>query len=239
MFCTGRFYVDEKDYPILKCHLQIPQKSVSKSGMVLNDSSVPQIHLTLESTSDTHLLSWINDQQIKDNVQVRIVNYHRLGADKVFDLRDVRCVQNDEYFWGLDNRPMTNVITLVAAIFQYNGSEPIIQHWHIQDPNDSDVTATERPVEAVDEDENFIEAYILDENNQRITVIDKPQLITVVIKTQGKVRKKIKSISLYNEEYDYVYEGTVLKNDTLRDYVIQTNEDHLSMKVIEATNQNN
>ncbi len=60
-----------------------------------------------------------------------------------------------------------------------------------------------------------MEVYILDENNQKITVIDKPQFITVVLKTQGKIGKNIKSLSLYNEEYDYVYEGKVFKKTTI------------------------
>ncbi len=41
MFCTGRFYVDGKDYPMIRCDLHLSAKPTSNSGMVLGEGPAP------------------------------------------------------------------------------------------------------------------------------------------------------------------------------------------------------
>ncbi len=87
------------------------------------------------------------------------MNHHRIGADKVFDLYDVRCIENYEDFRGDNNIPMTNSIILIPAILFNNGDGPIIQSWHIQNPaslrNPSRVQDTERPVSVAQHEDDF------------------------------------------------------------------------------------
>lgn len=230
MFCTGRFYVDDKDYPILKCHLHVPQKPTTKFGMVISECGAPQIHLTIESTSETHLLSWINDQIIKDYVQVRINNHHHLGADKVFDLRDVRCFQNDEYFRSDDTSPMTNVIILVAAIFQYNGDAPIVQHWRIQDPNNSDVTATERPEEGVITDCHF------EDSDGNILTKLKANMDIYAVVNSTNMTGDIISLDLSDDEIDYEYNGQYLENDLLENINVTADTIRIPLRTIKQRN---
>ncbi len=68
MFLTGRFYVDSMDYPMLRCDAHLSSKPINKFGMVLGEGPAPRFQILLESTPETHLLHWINDQQIKDHV---------------------------------------------------------------------------------------------------------------------------------------------------------------------------
>ncbi len=243
MYCKGRFYVDGFDYPMLRCRISIPGYSINKSGAPRSVPPAPKFHIELESRQETHLLRWITDGQIKDHVKLEFESTRLDQRNKFFDLHDVTCVKNEEDFWSENTRPMTNSITLIPAILIAQGVLVRVQGWHIQNPKSlmggSTVEATERPVTVVDEEEKFIEAYLLDKDNQPLSIIEEPQSITLVIKTKGKIGKSIKSISLHNEEYDYIYQGKVLKNDTLTGYVITSDEDHIPLEVIEQTNQNN
>ncbi len=232
MFCTGRFYVDGKDYPMIRCDLHLSAKPTGKSGMVLGEGPAPRIHILLESTSGTHLLRWINDQQIKDHTQLRFVNHHRIGADKVFDMYDVRCIENYEDFWGESNKPMTNSITLIPGILIYNGDGPIIQPWHIQNPknlNRSGVTATERVITTVSET-NLVESYYTDTNDNKLEQLREDEVHFHLV-TENCIGETI-DINFNDSKFNFIYQGRELPNDILSAYPISKGHEVIPLTVI-------
>ncbi len=232
MYCTGRFYVDSQNYPMLRCNVSIPSKPTNKSGMVRNYAGAPKIHIALESTSATHLLHWINREQIKEHVQVRFINNFQLGADKVFDLYDVICVQNNEHFWGEGSQPMTNIITLIPAIMLYNGVGPVVQAWHIQDPKaimkGTETKTTERPEVVKEEDFDITALYWTDMDGNKL---EGPQLGNnlLVVHSEGGVGKVV-TFNLKDVDYDFKYQGNELEDDQLKDYTIQADVDKLEIE---------
>ncbi len=232
MFYTGRFYVDGKDYKMLRCGVDIPQKPLNKSGMVLSEGPAPRVHILLESTSETHLLHWINDQQLKDHTQVRFINHHRIGADKVFDLYDVRCIKNYENFWGENRSPMTNSITLIPGILIYNGAGPIVQPWHIQDPNNlnrSGVTATERVKTTVSET-NLVESYYTDTKDNKLPQLREDEVHFHLV-TENCIGETI-DINFNDSKFNFIHQGRELPNDTLNAYPISKDHEIISLTVI-------
>ncbi len=229
MYCTGRFYVDSKDYSMLRCNVCILPKPINKSGMVRNYSGAPKFHIAIESTSDTHLLQWINQEHIKEHVQVRFVNNFQLGADKVFDLYDVICVRNQEYFWGTGSHPMMNTITLIPAIMCYNGVGPVVQAWHKQNPNALDVEATERPVAVVEEEDfDITDLYWTDMEGNKLEGPQSGKNI-LVVHSENAVGRVV-SFNMNNKRYDFKYQGAELENDELNDYTITADIDKLEIE---------
>ncbi len=234
MFLTGRFYVDGKDYPMLRCRVQIPQKPIYKTGMVIGSSAAPQIHIAIESTSDTHLLHWINEQRSKDHVTLRFINYHKLGDDKVFDLYDVYCIRNEEYFWSDSSRPMTNTITLIPAIFIAKGAVPIILPWHKQDPktilNASYNNATQGTVEG-----KVSDCYFEDSEGNKLTKVKVDQNIYVVVNSTNMVGNVI-SVDLSDDKVDYEYNGQYLDSDLLENINVTADKMRVALKTLKQRN---
>ncbi len=144
---------------------------------------------------------------------------------------DVRCIENYEDFWGENNKPMTNSITLIPAILIYNGDGPIIQPWHIQDPknlrNSSPVQATERP----DSSPSHVEVYLTDLNNNRISNYSIGDKILLVLRTENMIGKNV-TVSIKDKKADFEYEGQRLVDDTLEDFSVTNDIETIELTVI-------
>ncbi len=163
---------------------------------------------------------------------VRFINHHRLGADKVFDLYDVTCIQNEEFFWSKNTRPMTNVITLVPAILFYNGAWLIVLPWHIQDPNNlnSGTETTDRSVEGV-----ITDCHYEDSEGNVLAKLKKDMDIYAVVNSANMTGNVI-SLDLSDDEIDYEYNGQYLENDLLENINVTADTIRIPLKTLKQRN---
>ncbi len=234
MYCKGRVYVDGLAYRILQCHISIPGCFLNQQGVSYSTPPASKFHIELESRQETHLLRWITEGEIKDHVHLKFKSAELDERDKTFDLHDVICVRNEEYFWSKNTLPMTNSITLIPAILIAQGVLLRVQSWHIQNPKrlmgGSAVIATERPVEGI-----LTDCYFEDQEGNVLTKVKKDQDIYAVVKSTNMTGKVI-SIDLSNDKVDYEYNGQYLENELLENINVTADIIKIPLKTLKQRN---
>ena len=92
--------------------------------------------------------------------------------------------------------------------------------------------------EEIDEEVVYDDLYMVDEQNNKIDDVAPGMHVDLVIKTTGCISKSI-TIDLSNEDCDYKYNGELLKDDILKNYVINQNTERIPLEVIEQQPKNN
>lgn len=184
------------------------------------------------SESDEAFYEWLLSGTMKEG---RLV-FHYGDGDPAFKIEfwDCFCVGIAEQMIANSPIPMMMYVRLSPAITRNRGVDDH-KSWKITDPSSKRRASTPVPASEVVQEqvpESFESIYLINEKGQRIKEIDKEQNVTLVIKTKGKIGKIIKTVDLNNEEYDFLYNGVLLKDDRLSNYKITKDEERIALKAI-------
>jgi phosphoribosylformylglycinamidine (FGAM) synthase PurS component len=124
---------------------------------------------------------------------------------------------------------LVSVLRLSPAIIVQDGQTLVEKNWKVTDLCRQDTEASTLPVS---EEAKFVESYLTDTANNKISDYDIGDKINLVINTENMLDETI-TINLNDKEADFEYNGDRLINDTLSDYLINNNIETIELTVIE------
>lgn len=181
-------------------------------------------NLMLDSSSnDDFWYQWMISSQMKNG---KIVFYDRDG-DQTFKIEfwDCFCIAIGEQMTSVGSTAMRMNMRLSPAITRNRNVEHV-KPWKITDLTTQTINSANIPIETT-----YDELYLTDEKNNRIDNVNPGMKVELVIKTSGCKGRSI-SIDLSNEECNYKYDGQMLENDVLSNYVINQNIERIPLEVI-------
>lgn len=196
-------------------------------------STAPQgglISFSIESTRDDSLLyMWAIDQLMKLQGCIRV--YKHDGISKLYDIEfaNCYCVFLEEKFSSKGNKSMCIRITISPGIQRTRG---IVYEkgWNLSNPFENEnVKVLEREEE--NQEKKLIQYFVTDQTNNELDDYEVGDTIVLNIQTQNRIGDKI-TIQLQDKTHDFEYQGNVLENDTIEDYVISSDLEKITLKVI-------
>ncbi|MGQ1911723.1 type VI secretion system tube protein TssD [Marinifilum sp. RC60d5] len=235
MSIKGKMYVDDLVYNIRRLDFGFDQKT-NTNGTASSQPLGGLFNIEVESPKNTHLYAWGASKYDMKYVKLVFTPVTLATKSRTIELYDTLCIAHHDYFHSEGKDPMVSVLRLSPAIIVQDGKTLVEKNWKVTDLSRQNVEATAAPVAS--EEQEFTDVYLLDSGGSKIEDLDKEQDVTLVIKTTGLIGKTISTIDLYNEEYDFIYQGKRLIDDKLKNYTITSNEDRLALKVIEQNQSN-
>ncbi|WP_054850865.1 type VI secretion system tube protein TssD [Olleya sp. ITB9] len=225
MSITAKLYVEDRVFNILNFNFSFNQQS-SMSGLPSAKPTGGQFDIVLEATKDPIFYEWMTSNSLMNKVKIEISQSFTFGKTRQIELIDVYCLLHQDTFNGVNNQPMQTLIKLSPAILLQNGEKMFECYWKVTDL-DAEVEET-----VVNNELEFVNYYITDIENNEIEEYHTGDKILLNIETKNAIGEKI-TLSIEDKTQDFKYNGAVLENDTLKDYIINSDLEQVELEVIE------
>ena len=190
-------------------------ESIEYSDQILN-------WMTKESQDDTH--------EDTDKMEKGKVCYYGDGMHapptKTYEFDDALLVNYTETFDADSENCIQTVITISPGIQNY-GVE-VLKPWNVSYiPPSEDSGGEEEKIE----EKKLVDYFLTDSSGKKIEEYEVGDKIYLNIETKNRIDDKI-TIHLEDKSHDFKYNGNVLENDMLKDFVIKKDVEKIELTVI-------
>ncbi len=189
-----------------------------------------QLQLTIPAVDkDLELLNWTIHSTMQKKGRIEIMA--RDGGSIGFKMEFANAYATSAtYIYHSDSsEPMNYTITVTAGILRINGDNSTI---HKQTWDDGTAFDTPTPVKVIEDNElQIIDCYYTDLEGNEVAEPSVGEEVYVVLHTENGVGETT-DVDLSNHTKDFEYNGKVLENDIIKDYLINSNEDRIRLRVI-------
>lgn len=224
MSIISKLYIEESTFNILRYHWSFNQKADATG----RPSARPQgglIQIVIEATKDALFTEWAMNHNMLKNVKIVQSPTTKTSKNRTIEFYDMHCVETSDNFNGINNEPMTTTVILSPAIISVNGTKIMEKYWKVTDLSSEATQVTQN------NEPNLIGYRITDTNDEAIKEYFAGDTIVINIETENSIGKAI-NLNLADKEYDFKHNGVVLKNDILKDYVINNDLEQITLEVI-------
>lgn len=228
MSIIAKLHIEDKTFNLLKFNFSLNQKagingfpSAKPTGGIFN--------IVFETTKDALFFEWMISENTMQNLKIVLSPSAMNSKSRTIELLDAYCIKHQENFDGINNEPMMTYIQVSPAIMVQDGTKIFEWYWKVTDLN-ANVTPT-----VIDNEPEIIRQYITDFEDNEINDYKTGDTILIHLETKNSVGEKI-TLSLNDKTQDFKYNGTILKNDTLKDYHINNDIEQIELEVIDQQN---
>ena len=156
-----------------------------------------------------------------------------IGSEKtrIINMYDCHIVYHSVHYNHKSNEPLTESILIRCGGVDdswYPGTV-YSEHWRVTYPNKEETTVDNN------DEPKLINKFITDLNNVTIDDYNTGDKILLNIETINTIGKTI-TFNLNDKTHDFKYNGVVLENDILKNYLINSNMEQVELEVIDQEN---
>lgn len=226
MSIIAKLHVEDQQFNILNYQVSFNQTC----GVLGVPTAMPLgglFEITLESSRNNLFFEWTTQPTKLRQATIVQTSVRMDGRSRTFELIDVFCIQNKLHFNAVNSRPMTECILLSPAILKLDGVLLFEKHW-----KETDIITQNLPPTIFYNKAELISYYITDSNDNVLDEYVTGSSIKLNIETKNAIGKNI-VISLHDKTHDFKYNGQILENDTLKDYLITADLEKIELDVME------
>lgn len=119
MSFLAKLTIEDEDTNVLECSYDFNQ-SIGPDGRPVELPRAGLIHLLLESTSNTDILSWMVMPHTFKDGEIVFYNRDSMSSNKTLTFHDAICVSYHEEFSAEDTLPMKTRIAISARAMDIN-----------------------------------------------------------------------------------------------------------------------
>ena len=189
-------------------------------------------NITLEADGSTEMLGLVLSPDTMCEGFIRF--YKRDGMSKLMDYEffDTHIVNYQRNFEGYYGKVTTDNYTLSPGILRI-GDMVFEKPWKV-----SDLAVKDAPVPVPEESKlpTIVDYFITNEKGVRIEETTIGETIYLNVKTKDMIGETMK-IDLSDPTADFMYNGMVLENDTLKDLTVTKNMEKIKLQVVEQQSE--
>lgn len=220
---------------VVKTYSLSVQKGVSYNNFPNGKGELQAVSLEVEAPRNNML--WeeaIKNYSMTPLMQIRFEPAIQ-GSEKtrIIAMYDCHVVYHSTNYHHQSNEPLTESLEITCGGLEdsWYPSTVISKHWRETFPqSNSNTTIVNEELES-----KITKFSITDENGKEKSKYSIGEYIYLNIKSVNKIGNNI-TIKLKEKTKDFEYKGKVLPNDTLSNYIIQSDEDIIKLKVIDPIN---
>lgn len=218
-------HIDDKKLNVLESSYSFIQES-DYNGKPSSKPRFIGLQIVIESTKDNNITEWMINSSMSKQLRLQYIPSILGTKTRVIDFIDAHCIEYFEHFDSDGVNAMTITLNITSAGVK-EGTTEFSEYWRTTFPNTTPVT--EKEEETLEP--KVIDYYITDLNNKKIQNVKPDDKILLNIHTKNMI-DKLFTINLDNPNVDFKYNGEILTNDTLKDYLIEKNLEKIELEVI-------
>lgn len=227
MSIQAKLLIDDLEVNILDFNFTINRKSLNN----VTPTNLPVfkgINMVIESRKDLNLSSWSFSKNETKQLQVHIYSRINNGKIRKLYLFDCHLVNWNTKFSSVSNEPMHETLGIsCGGVKDSNSDTEYSAYWRVTfDKEDVEATSTEKDVE-----KKVVNYQLTDADGYELDEYEVGDNIVLHIETENRIGDKI-NIHLEDKTHDFLYNGKVLENDKLSDYIINSNLEKIELEVI-------
>ncbi|WP_299246374.1 type VI secretion system tube protein TssD [uncultured Aquimarina sp.] len=228
MSIQTRLFIDEKEF-IVEQHYFSFFQNADQTGRPISKPMNRTFDFVIHGSQDTTFFEWSIHPQMIKNCKITFSSKFGTSKSNTVELLDTHCLFYKLHYQHDSSSPMMVYFSLSPATILFNGQEMLSHWWRKTDPELLGQPVIEREDEHTEP--KVIDYYITDLNSKRIQSVKPDDKIILNIHTKNMI-DELFTINLDNPNVDFKYNGEILANDTLKDYLIEKNLEKIELEVI-------
>ncbi len=226
MSFKAKLFIEEEDRNVLNAS-QMYSRFVDVNGRPTSKPVGGLLEFSIESTSND---SFFYNNMFSQTRQCKgeIIFYKRDGFSTLFKIEfaNAQILSLNESFHAIDNQPLHMNISIGWGIMKMRG----VIHEKTWNPNNP-FEAIAPTVISEEEEKEIVSYHITDTEGNELEEYEAGDKIILNIETKNRVGDKL-TIHLEDKTHDFKYNGELLKNDMLKDYVINNDLEEVELEVV-------
>lgn len=191
-----------------------------------------RLEFSVESTGDD---SFFYDTMFSPTAKCKgeIVFYKRDGLSVLFKMEfaNAQILNLSEHFSAVGSTPLCMNLSIGWGIIKMRG----LTHEETWNPFNPFLDIEETVIS--NNEKEVTRYYITDTNGDALERYKVGDIIVLNIETLNRIGDEV-TINLEDKTHDFKYNGQVLKNDTIKNYIISGDSEKIELEVIQQVNQN-
>lgn len=222
-----KLYVDDMEFNILQHHFGFLQNS-DYTGRPISKPQSKTFDFIIEANKGNTFFEWAtHPTMMKKECEIVFSPIQGNGKSTKIKLLDVYCVYCKYHFTSTGSTPFTETFSLSPATILLDGQVMMSKHWKVTDPKRLNAIPT-----TIENNKEITRYYLTDIDGNEIEEYQTGDVIYLNIETQNRIGDKT-TVNLNDKEHDFKYNGTILKKDTIKDYVIKSDQESIKLEVID------
>ncbi len=218
--------VDDMKFNVLQHHFGFFQNS-DYTGRPISKPQSRTFDFVIEASKDNTFFEWsTHATMMKKECEIIFSPISGNSKSTKIKLLDIYCVFCKYHFTSTGSDPFTVMFSLSPATILFNGQMMMSKSWKVTDPNFKAVPVT------TSENKQITRYYLTDTDGNEIETYESGDTIILNIESENRIGEKT-TVNFNDKEHDFKRNGTILKNDTINDYIINSNHETIQLEVIE------
>lgn len=232
MAFVTKLLIDGKEIEVLSYQFGF-KKNIDKRSKPVSLVSFNGLEIEIESTENTDFEEWMKSEKPKNKIQLQIFYPYLEGGSKIMTFYDCYLVEFQTIFSNNNSQPMKDRLKITSGGVKTPYSEiEYTTSWRKTFEMKSSNPYTPTVI-------NYEGSNNVDIKLTKITYTDGREIsqyfagdiIEIHFETQNSVGKTV-NLNLEDKEYDFKYEGKILKKDTIKNYKIKSKFDKITLEVV-------
>ncbi len=226
MSVKAKIIIDEKEINVLSFSFGFNQ-GADTNGRPSQKPIFVGLQLVIETRKDLNLADWSFAPNQTKQIELHIYPVIMGGKTRKLYFYDCHLVHWDNHFSSTGNQPMTEALHITAAGVEGSNSAGVYSaYWRKTFPQ-QEVEAT-----TLDNDPELIQYYITDLEGNEIDKYEVSDKIILNLETKNCIGENL-TVKIPDKTYDFMHNGIHLQNDTLKDYIVNSDLEKIELDVIE------
>ncbi len=226
-------HLDGDIYPLEKFSWGFSQ-GTNSNGMPSNKIRQKGLRISTIMVRNDEFEAWAYHNHLKKDLEIHMIP-NILGTERTRIIRCFECFLIEletDYHHQSKQQTMQHMFITFGRV-ETNWSTAVYRENWAQEPSEANLTERQD-----DNEPEVIDYYITDLAGNRNPEYGVGDEIYVVIKTENMIGREF-TISIPDKTKDFKYQGVILDNDRLENYVIRNNIERVKLEVIEEQNTAN
>ena len=230
MAFKAKLLIDEYELNVLHFSFNLEQAS-DVTGRPSQKPIFKQFRVIFESQKEADFTQWMISSGSTKQIELHI--YPRIEGNRIRKIKfyDVHLVGLQTNFDSEGAQPLSETLTMTVGGLKDSVSNAEYEaSWRVTF-DEAEVAAT-----TIDEEPELIRYYITDLEGNEIEKYKISDKILLNLETKNAIGK-ILTVSIPDKVHDFKHNGIALKNDTLKNYTINSDLEQIELEVIAEQTQ--
>ncbi len=226
MSVQAKVIIDHQEINLLYYDYGFNQKT-DISGRPCTKPVFVGLTIEIESRRDIEFAEWAFAANQTKQIELHITPVLMGGKTRKLYFYDCHLLNWKNHFISTGNQPMSETLYISAAgVKDTSSTAEYSTYWRTTFPQQE-----VEPI-AIENSPEVLQYYITDLEGNEIDKYEASDKIILNLETKNCIGKKL-TVKIPDKTYDFKHNGIHLQNDTLKDYIINSDVEKVELEVIE------
>ncbi len=226
MSVKARLLIDELEVNVLSFSFGFNQGADSV-GRPTQKPIFLGLNLTIETRKDLNLADWALSLNEIKQLELHIYPVILGGKTRVVKFIDCNLLNWENNFSSTGNEPLAETLRISSAgLKDSNSVAEYSSYWRTTMPGEGAEATTLN-----NDEKELVKYFLTDIEGNEVEEYAVGDKLVLNIETKNRINDKV-TIFLEDKSHDFLYQGNILEDDKLKDYVINSDLEQIELEVV-------